>query len=126
MADALGLREFVTFRGDLKGTDFEDALRPIQVVVMPSEWEETAGLAAMEQMMRGGVAVAADIGGLSEVVDGAGLKFAPGDSQALASCIHQVIKNPSLINSLGLAARARAIQFFNQDSMIQNHISLYR
>ena len=51
------------------------ALAQIQVLVMPSRWEETAGLAAIEQMMRGGVVVAADIGGLSEVVGDAGLKF---------------------------------------------------
>jgi len=30
--------------------------------------EETAGLAAMEQMIRGRMVIAADIGGLSEVV----------------------------------------------------------
>ena len=77
----LGLQDCVTFTGELRGSDFKKALRSVQVLVMPSRWEETAGLAAIEQMMHGGVVVAADVGGLSEVVGDAGLKFFVDDSQ---------------------------------------------
>jgi hypothetical protein len=45
---------------------------------MPSQSEETAGLAVMEQMIRGGVVVIVNIGGLTEVVGEVGLKFIPG------------------------------------------------
>jgi len=93
---------------------------------MPSRWEETAGLAAIEQMMRGGIVIAADIGGLSEVVGDAGLKFSAGDSGALYSCLRKVLEQPSLADSLGSAARARAVKLFNCESMIQEHVSLYR
>ena len=86
---------------------------------MPSQWEETAGLAAIEQMMRAGVVVAADIGGLSEIVGDAGLTFRAKDAAALAARLHQIYDNPSLLTSLGSAARARATQLFNLDSMIQ-------
>ncbi len=82
----LGSRNFTLFTGDHRGLQFEEAVAKIDIVVMPSLCEETAGLSAIEQMMRGGV-IAADIGGLSEVVGDAGLKFYPGDSQALAECI---------------------------------------
>ncbi|MFZ3216182.1 MAG: glycosyltransferase family 4 protein [Candidatus Acidiferrales bacterium] len=121
----LHLQDRVRFTGELTGADFATALRAVQVVVMPSQWEETAGLAAMEQMMRGGVVVAADIGGLSEVVGDAGLKFFAKDSAALSACLRQLYENPSLVNTLGAAARARARQFFSLDSMIQAHVDLY-
>jgi glycogen synthase len=121
----LELQNHVTFAGELKGAGFESALQAIEVIVMPSEWEETAGLAAMEQMIRGGLVVVADIGGLTEIVGGAGLKFPASDSASLAACLHQIHKNPSLINSLGLAAHSRATELFNLDSMIQRHIQLY-
>lgn len=125
-SDQLGLGRRVTFTGDLAGADLERAVRPLQIVVMPSLWEETAGLAAIEQMMRGGVIVAADIGGLGEVVGDAGLKFAPGDAQALASCITRVIGDPLLAASLRTAARARAVEAFSRERMIQDHVALYR
>jgi glycosyltransferase involved in cell wall biosynthesis len=121
----LGLQDRVTFTGELRGSDFTAALQQIQVLVMPSQWEETAGLAAIEQMMRGGVVVAADIGGLSEVVGDAGLTFAAKDSAALAARLQQIYQNPSLLASLGAAARSRARQLFNLDSMIEQHVRLY-
>jgi glycosyltransferase involved in cell wall biosynthesis len=121
----LGLQDRVTFTGELRGSDFTAALQQIQVLVMPSQWEETAGLAAIEQMMRGGVVVAADIGGLSEVVGDAGLTFAAKDSAALAARLQQIYQNPSLLTSLGAAARSRARQLFNLDSMIEQHVRLY-
>jgi glycosyltransferase involved in cell wall biosynthesis len=38
--------------------------------------------------------IAADIGGLGEVVADAGLRFAPGDPEALYICLREVIENP--------------------------------
>jgi glycogen synthase len=122
----LGIARHVSFTGDLAGPDLERVVRPIQIVVMPSLWEETAGLAAIEQMMRGGVVIASDIGGLSEVVGDAGLKFVPGDSQALYARLREVLEAPSLAASLGSLARVGAVQTFSRDKMIQAHVSLYR
>jgi glycosyltransferase involved in cell wall biosynthesis len=77
-------------------------------------------------MMRGGVVVAADIGGLSEVVGDAGLTFAAKNSASLAARLQQIYQNPSLLASLGAAARSRAKQLFNLDSMIEQHVRLYQ
>jgi len=126
LARRLGLGAWTKFLGDLSGAALEKAVQPLQVVVMPSLWEETAGLAAIEQMMRGGVVVAADTGGLGEVVDGAGLKFAVGDSDALYSSLKRVLEAPSLAASLGSAARARAIEKFSLETMVIQHAELYR
>ena len=126
MVQRLGLSDLVVFTGDLRGADLENMVGRIAVVVMPSVWEETAGLSAIEQMMRGRVVIAADIAGLSEVVGDAGLKFPLGNWRALASCVQKVADDPDLARSLGLAARSRAMRMFRQDSMIQAHLSLYR
>jgi glycogen synthase len=44
---------------------------------MPSVWEETAGLSAIEQMMRGRLVIASRIAGLGEMVGDAGSRFFP-------------------------------------------------
>lgn len=121
----LGLTSAVTFTGELAGAELDRAVRRLQIVVMPSVWEETAGLSAIEQMMRGRVVVAADIGGLSEVVGDAGLKFVPGDSDSLYACLRQLLEEPALGVSLGSAARARAVQCFARDNMIRAHLASY-
>jgi glycosyltransferase involved in cell wall biosynthesis len=102
------------------------ALRDASVVVMPSTWEETAGLAAIEQMMRGRLVIAADIGGLSEVLGDAGLKFVPGNAVSLADCLRSVIENPALITSYGEKARHRALQLFERSKMLTEHAQIYR
>jgi glycosyltransferase involved in cell wall biosynthesis len=126
LAASLRLRVSSKFTGDLRGSQLEEAVANIDLVVMPSLCEETAGLSAIEQMMRRRVVVVADIGGLSEVVGEAGLKFAPGDSRALAECIRKVIDNPALAVSLGLKARERAVRLFKLGRMVEEHIALYR
>ena len=124
--DRLGIRERVTFKGYLTGAELEAALREIQVIVMTSQSEESAGLAAMEHMMRAGVVVVADIGGLSEVVGEAGLKFIPGDPNSLYDRLREIADNPSAISGLPLAARRRAMDKFAMLAMIADHVALYQ
>jgi glycogen synthase len=126
LAESLAVRELTTFTGFLRDSDLAQAVDGVDVVVMPSVWEETAGLSAIEHMMRGRVVIAADIGGLGEVVGDAGLKFPSGDARALTSCIRRVIDDPSLRVSLGSSARTRATRFFTRDRMIEEHVSVYR
>jgi glycosyltransferase involved in cell wall biosynthesis len=125
LAENSGLKGTVEFTGDLRGSALDHAIRKVAVVVMPSLCEETAGLSAIEQMMRGRVVIASDTGGLAEIVGDSGLKFPPGDGQALAACIQRVILDPMLAESIGSAARRRAAHLFRHDSMIRSHVVLY-
>jgi glycosyltransferase involved in cell wall biosynthesis len=116
----------VVFTGFVTGEELRRAVEDVAVMVMPSRWEETAGLSAIEQMMRGRLVICADIGGLGEVVDGAGLKFPCGDSSSLAAFLRQVVANPQVVEQFGKKARARALQLFAVDRMIREHLDLYR
>jgi glycosyltransferase involved in cell wall biosynthesis len=123
---AFRLREEVAFTGFLKTEALQKAVEDVQAVVMPSLWEETAGLAAMEQMMRGRLVIASDIGGLGELVEGVGLKFPVGDVERLASCMKRVLDQPSLTQGLGEKARQRALRLFARELMVAGHIRVYR
>jgi glycosyltransferase involved in cell wall biosynthesis len=122
----LGLESCVSFCGFLKGDALEAKMEAVAVLVMPSIWEETAGLAAMEQMMRGRLVIASDTGGLSEVVGHAGLKFRRGDSHALAECMKRVVDDPGIVERFGAAARTRALAEFQLSRMIADHVKLYK
>jgi glycogen(starch) synthase len=123
---ATNLRNCVNITGYLSGAPFVAALRDVAVVVMPSVWEETAGLSAIEQMMRGKLVIASNIGGLGEVVGDASLLFPPGDPGALADRMRSVLLHPALIESIGMKARARAVELFRQERMVSDHLQLYR
>jgi glycosyltransferase involved in cell wall biosynthesis len=125
LAEKLELKDRVKFFGYQQGSELVDNLSDVSVSVIPSRWEEVAGLAAIEPMMRGTLAVAAEIGGLGEMLGDTGMKFPPGDADALAACMLRVIDNPDLVRSLGAAARQRALEIFTKDEMMQQHLALY-
>jgi glycosyltransferase involved in cell wall biosynthesis len=120
-----GLASFTRITGFLKVEPLNNLLEKVHAVVVPSLSEETAGLAAIEQMMRGRVVIASSIGGLAEVVGDAGLLFPPRDIAALAACMRSVIKEPELIVQLGSKARKRALDLFTADRMLEEHARLY-
>jgi glycosyltransferase involved in cell wall biosynthesis len=120
----LGSRVHIT--GYLSGADLTQALRDVSVVVMPSVCEETAGLAAIEQMMRGKLVIASRIGGLAEVVDDAGLTFPAENASALADCMRKAMQDASIVDSVGRKARDRARLLFLRSRMIDEHARVYR
>jgi glycosyltransferase involved in cell wall biosynthesis len=120
------LQSRVSFTGFLTGEDLRDATADLAALVMPSIMEETAGLAAIEQMMRGRLVIASDIGGLGEVVGEAGLKFTAGDADQLAACMQRVIDEPNLVNEVGQRARERSVELFTDTQKTETYVSIYR
>ena len=125
MVRGLGLSDLVTFTGFLQGRALESTMAGVSCLVMPSVCKETAGLAAIEYMMRGRLVIAADIGGLGEVVDAAGLRFSPGDVDGVAACMRRALEDPALVTELGAKARQRAVEHFRQERMVEEHLLLY-
>jgi glycosyltransferase involved in cell wall biosynthesis len=124
-AEELGLKGYVKFLGYRQGSELLEALAGVSTSVIPSRCEEACPVTAIEQMMRGQLMIVTDLGGIGEVVGGAGLKFPPGDADALAACISRVIHDPDLVLSLGAAARRRAIEVFSKNEMLHQHLELY-
>jgi glycosyltransferase involved in cell wall biosynthesis len=126
LAERLGLAKYVEFTGFTSGPTFQITMKDVAAVLMPSIWEETAGLAAIEQMMRGKLVIASDIGGLGEVVDGCGLRFPAGSLEGLADRMRIVLEQPEIVEQNGNAARRRALDLFSQPRMVKEHLELYR
>jgi len=120
-----GLRERADFLGFLNGRTLEKAVEDVHAIVMPTLMEETAGLAAIEQMMRGRLVVVSDIGGLGEVVDGTGIKFRCGDVDGLTACLRRLLDEPELVEELGRKARERTLALFTERRMVDEHMATY-
>ena len=120
-----GLTDRVVFTGPCLGEALARETRDVAAVVMPSIWEETAGLSAIEHMMKERLVIASDIAGLAEVVGDAALKFKRGDPVDLAECMKHVIDDPGIIRRLGLAAGNRATKLFREELMVADFCNLY-
>jgi glycosyltransferase involved in cell wall biosynthesis len=125
MVDELDLRERTIFTGFLEGEALREAMKDVTAAVMPSICQDVAPLASIELMLDGRLVIASDIGGLGELVDGAGLKFPPGDSNALADRLRQVLEHPGLARQLGNGACERARALFTYERMVKDHLQAY-
>lgn len=81
-------------------------LRAAEVFALPSEWEARA-LVVQEAMAAGTPVVATDVGGLHDLVAGAGLLVIPGDPDAIAEATDRVLGDPGL--RADLAQRGREV-----------------
>jgi glycosyltransferase involved in cell wall biosynthesis len=96
------------------------------VVVMPSLAGEVFGLVAAENMLQGKLVIVSDLGSLKEVVGDAGLTFRNGDAADLAARMREVLDDSSLAAAIGAKARERARSSFDQETMIEQHLQIYR
>jgi glycosyltransferase involved in cell wall biosynthesis len=107
-ARSIGL-ENVRFLGWQEPTRVRELIRRSRYHVVPSLWEETANLGAMEALAAGRPVIASDIGAVPELVrGGAGFVVKPGDSQALAASIRRLLKGDELCREMGRKALAFA------------------
>ena len=126
MTEALGLRSQTEFIGAVPVDAVPRLIAEATAVVIPSVWEDVAPLAASELLMQGHLVIASDIGGLGEIVDGAGLRFPAGDSDALEACMRQVLDDPEMARALRLKARQRGMELFSKKRMVDEHARLYQ
>lgn len=121
MVSTLSLEEEVSFRGIRTGCQLREVLTGVSALIVPSIWEEAAGLSALEQMMEGRLIIGSDTGGLAEQIGDAGLRFTAGNSTALADQMDRVIQDPACVTSLGHRARERAITLYSLERMLQGY-----
>ena len=96
MAAWAAARPSVTLTGTLSSADCADLISRARAVLLPSAWEETFGLVAVESMAAGVPPIAAAHGSFPELITPSvdGMLFSPGDPEALAFAIADVERNP--------------------------------
>lgn len=105
-AARLGLSDRVTFLGFVGEEELRMYYAAADLAVVPSLYEPF-GMVALETMASGTPCIAADTGGLRELVvhEATGLRFIPGDPASLASMILRLVTDTKLDRRLTLDAR---------------------
>jgi L-malate glycosyltransferase len=93
-------------------TDVRPCLALAGMVIVPGA-NEGFGLSALEAMAMGWPVVAAEGGGLAELIEdeASGLLVSAGDDLGLAAAVYRLAKDVKLRESLGQKARERALEF---------------
>jgi glycosyltransferase involved in cell wall biosynthesis len=123
-ASALGIADRVTFLGEVG--DVPALLWRASLLALSSRTEGIA-LTLLEAMARGLPVVATAVGGNPEVVEDGrtGLLVPPGDSQALARAIVELIGDPERALRMGRDGRLRVERAFDARRMVADYEALY-
>lgn len=119
--DNLGIQERVLFLG--ARLDVPELLEKSDVAVLSSHWEGF-GLAAVEAMASGRPLIASDVGGLRDVVKGAGILFPQGDDKELARIIQYLCEHPDEYRAVAKRCQEKAKQY-DISVMAEKYLQLY-
>jgi glycosyltransferase involved in cell wall biosynthesis len=120
-------RPSVRVAGQLDQDACAEAMAAARAVILPSAWEETFGLAAVEAMALGVAPVAAAHGSFPELIsDGVdGRLFRPGDPEALGAAFLDIDSNPGRYQDYGAQARKTYEQRFDPADSLAALLRIY-
>jgi len=121
----LDLASYVIFTGTRK--DIPDLLSTMDIFVLPSCEREGLGISIIEAMAAEKPVVAADIGGIPEVVKNGetGFLIPPRNPEALARAIIELLRNPRKAKTMGKQGRKRFKEKFTNKRMLSEVENLY-
>lgn len=107
LAHKLGVQERVRFEGWLDAGELARELAEASVVVVPSIWPEPFGLVGIEAFAAGRPVIASSTGGIGDwLKDGVnGLSVKPGDADALARALNELLADTDRQQEMGAAGK---------------------
>jgi glycogen(starch) synthase len=125
-AERAGLADRVHFLGFIDDAELRMYYAAADLAVVPSLYEPF-GMVALETFASGTPCIAADIGGLRELVvhEATGLRFTPGDPDSLAGMIHRLLTDKRLDRRLTLDARRMLDDQFSWRSIARRTVDVY-
>jgi glycosyltransferase involved in cell wall biosynthesis len=114
----------VHFLGRVKPIEFYPL---VDIVIVPSLWNEPLGTVIMEAMIFGKPVIATDSGGSSEmIVDGEnGLLFSPDRPTELLTAMRNLCANQEMRARLSEGASRGGVRFMNRVRFLDEHITIY-
>jgi len=118
----------VSFHGLQPFSRTIDLLAHSRLLVMPSEWFETFGRTIVEAFACGKPVVASRLGAMAEIVEHGwtGLLFSPGDAEALAAAVKQLMEDKSQAEEMGQNARKTYEKLYTPDKNYEQLMEIYQ
>jgi glycosyltransferase involved in cell wall biosynthesis len=105
--------------------DIEDVYPLLDIFMLPS-LSEGVPLALLEAMSSGVACVASEVGGIGEVLSGAGTLVFPGDEEAFLDAVQHLVKDMDGRRMLGRKGRVRVLERFHIDIWREKMLSVYQ
>lgn len=121
----LGLQNRVRFLGSKSPAELRILYQQSDVLVLPS-FAEALPSVVTEAMLCGTPVVATDVGGIRDQLGGYGIVVPPRQPEELAAAIGHVLEHYDEFAEEGESMSQYARRRFSVDTMVENHLELYR
>jgi len=110
----------IVFTGFLPHETLKYLYSAVDIVVMPSVWQEPLGLVMLEAMASGTLLVGTSVGGVPEVIDSGrnGVLVPAGDANELARAVCQVLEDPASMQRMAQAGRETIVEKFTWERLM--------
>jgi glycosyltransferase involved in cell wall biosynthesis len=125
-AHELGVEGNLVWGGRISDKVFDAKMQGSLVTLLAYSVPVSGSNVLTRAMANGAPIIASSIGGLPEYLGNAGILVQPNDSSRLADEIVRIIDSRKLQEELGSAARSRAIQLFDWQSIAAKTFDIYR
>jgi glycosyltransferase involved in cell wall biosynthesis len=125
-AQTLGAAEMVELPGWVSGSGKTQLLAEASVYVLPSR-NENFPVSILEAMAAGLPVVSTPVGGIPDMIRHGkeGFLVQPGDVEAIAEFVGQLLKQPDVRQELGTAARRRIALEFSAEDAVRHFTIIY-
>ena len=128
LAGSLGVDDGVEFLGWVRPDRVHHVINESSMVLVPSRWDESFPLVALEAAHMGRPVIASRAGGLPEIVvhGKTGILVEREQPVSLAHAIETLLGQPALAAQYGAAARERALSQFTVSRCVDDYEKVYR
>ena len=125
--EANGLQDKVSFLGNISIDEVQRELGKANCLVVPS-FQENAPLTIAEGMAAGVPIVAADVGGIREMIEDGktGLLVDPYDTTSICDAVSKILSDGALARSMGQSAKETAGKRFTASIACEKTLRAYR
>jgi glycosyltransferase involved in cell wall biosynthesis len=126
--EASGLAGDVEFQPNLDRAGKVQFLRSLSVFSVPARYGEAFGLYVLEALAAGVPVVQPRTAAFPELIEatGGGVLCPPGDPQALAKAVEELLLDPARARALGQAGQRAVFESFSAEAMAQAMAQAYR
>ena len=108
---AVPVSDAIVFTGYLPHDKLRYLYSAVDMIVVPSVWQDPCPLVVLEAMASGTFLIGSAVGGIPEVVENGqtGVLVQPGDAQALANVVCHTLSNPAEMQRIEGSARHKIV-----------------
>ncbi|MRW93039.1 glycosyltransferase [Duganella sp. FT80W] len=114
------VNDAIVFTGFLPHDKLRYLYSAVDMIVLPSVWQDPCPLVVLEAMASGTLLVSSAVGGIPEVMEPQvnGVLVPPGDAAALARAVGDALDAPEASASMAQAARAKIVRGYTWERLV--------